>query len=209
MHRYLLLPSLLLLLFAFAGDQPKFSARVYGNVANYFENEQDLLTFFDFHKGDVIAEVGAATGKNLAGLALLADSLTFYAEDIDKKTLTQKNLDAAVNRVRKYKNPVTSTFQLTIGTETATGLPANTFDKILLIATLHEFTHATEMMADICSKLKPGGKVYVLESICLAHKNYSAEQTIALMQAHKLQLIKKDGKDLNGSSGLYRAIFVK
>lgn len=209
MFRVILFVLISFLCLSFIREAPKFSSKTYGNMANYFETEQELLSFFDLHKGDMVAEVGAAEGHNIAGLALLADGLTLYAEDINAKYLNQKNLDKCVRRISRYKTQITCDIRLVLGNESASLLPENAFDKILLIATLHEFSRMHEMIADLYTKLKPGGKIYVLESVCLAHKNYTAEQTIALMQAHKLQLVKKDGKDLHGSSGLYRAIFVK
>jgi len=192
-------------------EKPDFSYKTLGNIANFFENENDLLTFFEFKKGDVVAEVGAGNGQNIAGLSLLTDSLMLYAQDINSKSLNKKNFDKVINRCKKYKNPTTCNFQLYIGTEKTTNLPDNFFDKIILSSTFHEFTFMNEMLSDIYKKLKSGGKLYILESQCLnkAHKNYSAEEAIALAKTNNFNLIKKDGKDLNGSSGLYRIVFMK
>lgn len=206
----------ILLFVAFVGltsgtGSPKFSYKIYGNVANYFENENDLLTFFDFHKGDIVAEVGAFDGKNIAGFSILTDSITFYVQDIDTIHLTQKNFDKIVKGSKKYKEPLTNKFYLCYGTETATNLPDDSFDKILLISTFHEFTFMDEMLNDIYKKLKPAGQLYILETHCFtsSHKNYTADETTTIMKKHNFTLVKKDGKDIHNSSGLYRTVFKK
>lgn len=189
--------------------KPDFSYKIYGNVANYFENENDLRTFFDFHKGDIVAEVGAGNGDNMFGFTIVADSVTFYVQDIDTNALSQKNFDKIVKHCKKLKKPLTNKFHRCIGTVTQTNLPDNTFDKILLISTFHEFTFMDEMMIDIYKKLKPTGQLYILEVHCLSHKNYTADETITMMKKYNFSLVKKDGKDINNSSGLYRTIFSK
>ncbi len=186
-----------------------FSYKIYGNVANYFENENDLLTFFDFKKGDQVAEIGAADGQNIVGFSLLTDSIRFYVQDIDPTAMNERNFNKLLKRSAKYKSSAKHSFHLCLGTETSSLLPDNSFDKILLIATFHEFTYMTEMLNDIGKKLKEDGKVYILESRCLAHKNYSVIETTTILEKHGFKLLKTDGKDLNGGEGVYRSIFGK
>src|ERR1051325_946070 len=203
--------TLLLNAGASPGKHPSFSYKTYGNLANFFENENDLLDFFGFKKGDVVAEVGALDGQNIAGLALLTDSISFYAEDIDAKTLNPKHFDKLIARSRRMKPGMSNTFPLVIGTESSTLLPDKSFDKIFLSITFHEFSQMDEMLDDIYSKLKSGGKLYILEGHCFnpAHRNYTAEQTISIVQQHHFTFLKRDGKDLNNGTGLYREVFIK
>ena len=208
--------ALLIILFTltagtFPNDRPEFSYKAYGNIANYFESEKDLLSFFEFTKGDVVAEVGANNGQNIAGLSILTDSITFYAEDIDAKSLNEKDLLKTVSKTGKYKKVQTNTFKLQIGTEKETLLPDSSCNKIILSSTFHEFTYMDDMINDLYNKLKPGGKLYILESKCYAktHKNYSAEETIAILNKHLLKLLQKDGKNLTGATGLFRLIVQK
>jgi ubiquinone/menaquinone biosynthesis C-methylase UbiE len=191
--------------------KPVFSYKVYGNVANYFENENDLLSFFEFTKNDLVAEVGANNGQNIAGLSILTDSITFYAQDINAKSLNQKSFNKAIEHSNKYKNSLTNRFNLCIGSEKKTNLPDGVFDKIILSSTFHEFTFMDEMILDIKTKLKKNGKVYILESECLtkSHKNYTANATTAIMERHNFHLVKKDEKNINGATGLYRTVYVK
>lgn len=170
--------------FICVNEEPPFSYKVYGNIANYFEDANDLKNFFEFKLDQVVAEVGCGDGKNIAGLALFTDSMTFYAEDIDAGVISQKKLEKLVAKNAKYKNPIISKCYACIGNEKATNLPDDTFDKIIPSAAFHEFTFMDEMLADIYKKLKPGGKLYILESHCFTktHKNYSADEAIALLQ---------------------------
>lgn len=203
----------LFLSFGFIGysDKPTFSYKVYGNIANYFESENDLLTFFEFKKGQTVAEIGANDGQNVGGLLLLTDSVNFFAQDINPNFLNEKSRGKIIKRCEKYKKPITGDFKLCIGSEHSSNLPDGLFDKIILSSTFHEFTYMDEMINDIYKKLKPGGKVYILESVCMnkKHKNYTAEEITGLFKKHGFTFLKKDGKDLNGSQGLYRLIFVR
>lgn len=191
--------------------KPVFSYKVYGNVANYFENEKDLLDFFEFHKGDIVVEIGAGNGQNIGGFSILTDSMTFYAQDIDSTYLNQKTFNKVIEQSEKYKSPMTNNFHLCIGSEKSTNLPDSTFDKVILISTFHEFTFMDEMMTDIYKKLKRTGKLYILETHCLAkgHKNYTVNETTSMMEKYNFHLVKTDGNDINGSSGLYRSVFDK
>lgn len=189
----------------------EFSWRIFGNMANYFENERDLLDFFEFKKGNVVAEVGAGKWENVVGLSLLTDSITFYAQDIDAKNLQDKDLEKALSKTEKYKWTRYNTFKSQIGTEKESLLSDNSFDKIILSSTFHEFTYMNEMISDLYKKLKSNGKIYILESKCgnKDHKNYTAVQTEEILKKHGFTLLAKDGKNINGATGIYRMAFVK
>jgi ubiquinone/menaquinone biosynthesis C-methylase UbiE len=208
-----LLPLLLLPVIALlsAGPGPEFSYKTHGNVANYFENEAEMRDYFNFQKGDWVAEVGAGSGLNMPGFSFIADSVDFYAEDIDSAVLNNKHFNKLVKQCMKAKQKAPNRFYRCIGTTMETRLPENTFDKIILVSTFHEFSSKEEMLRDLYRKLKPNGKLYILEVHCGAktHTNATAEQTISLLEQNGFVLEKKDGKDRNGSSGLYRVVFRK
>jgi len=208
---FLLLALFSLTSLTYIKTKPVFSYKVYGNFASFFESENDLLNFFEFNKGDIVAEVGAYKGQNIGGLSILTDSMTFYAQDINTISFNLKSFDKVIKRSNKYKTSLTNKFHLCIGTEEATNLPDGIFDKIFLSATFHEFTFMDEMITDISRKLKQNGKLYILESHCFTktHKNYTADETTAIMKKHNFRLLKKDGKDINNATGLYRAIYAK
>jgi ubiquinone/menaquinone biosynthesis C-methylase UbiE len=188
-----------------------FTYKAYGNISEYFENEKELIEFFDFKTGEVVAEVGAGDGQNIGGLALLSNGITYYAQDINEKILNKKSFEKILKKCSKIKSPLNNEFKITIGTEKESRLPDNKFDKIIVVAALHEFTYANEMIEDFRRKLKTNGKVYILETQCFSksHKNITAEETALIMEKQNFKLIKVDGKDKNGSKGLFRAIFQK
>jgi protein-L-isoaspartate O-methyltransferase len=75
----------------------------------------------DFHEGDTIAEVGAASGWIEGVLSVLCDSLTLFAEDIDTDYLNQDQF----NHVKVYfdqlrASPQTNKLYYIIGTLTNT-----------------------------------------------------------------------------------------
>lgn len=204
--------SMLLLFFAScflpAAGQNAFSNRLYGNIANYFPSAKELLTFFDFHRGDCIAEIGAYDGQNIAGLSTMLDSVVFYVQDIDSTQLKQGRFNKRIQQLsRKYVYPSKNNYRICIGTEKASGLPEGSFDKILLISTFHEFTYMYEMLSDIYTKLKPDGQLFILEARCYAktHRNYTASECIALLTAHGFELQQRE----EDSSGMYRLSFRK
>jgi ubiquinone/menaquinone biosynthesis C-methylase UbiE len=145
----------------------------------------------------------------MLGFSMIADSITLYVQDIDSAVLSKAAFNKIVKRAGRAKKKGANTFYYTIGTAKTTQLPDSLFDKIILISTFHEFTFMDEMMTDIYKKLKPNGKLYILESHCLSHKNYTADETIVMMKKYNFNLVKKDGKNINNSTGLFRMIYKK
>lgn len=187
-----------------------FSYKPFLNLANYFESKKEVVEFFDFKKGDIVADIGAGEGKYEGAFSLLFDSINYFVQDIDKNILTQEKL----NKVVKYYSsltglPQTNKFQLCIGTEKSTNLPDSTFDKIIMLSSFHEFSFMDEMIADISKKLKPGGKVYIVDAFCTekGHVNYNSSEVILKMKNHGFTLDKLQGTNKNNSSGIYKAIF--
>ena len=127
-----------------------------------YESKKGFLDFTGIKKGDVIAEIGAAQGMNLGIMSVFCDSVTFYAQDINTKTLSQKNLEKTIEYYSSQRtSPQTNTFKRVIGTLNASNLPGNTFDKIFIIYSFHDFDKKDEMLEDIFLKLKPTGKLII------------------------------------------------
>lgn len=194
-----------------AKSDTAFSYKTHGNAANFFESEKEYKNFFSFRPGDTVAEVGAGKGENMMGFTRICDSVTFYVQDIDSSTLSRKNFEALGRRCAALKKNPTCSYLRCIGTVKETLLPEGSFDKIILISTFHEFTYMDEMMQDIYRKLKPSGRLYILDSHCFAkgHSNYTAEETISMLAKYGFSPEKKDVKDLHNSTGMYRTVFVK
>jgi len=99
---------------------------------------------------------------------------------------------------------MTSDYKMVLGDERSTPLPENTFDKILIINSFHEFTFQSEMLADIKKKLKAGGTLYIdealpkrqgqLHGIC-NKRMLTNEETIAILEKNGFEYT--DGIDFN------------
>lgn len=136
------------------------------NMAHLYKIKQSELDFFRFQSGQTIASIGAGCGHWEAAYAATTDSVTFYLEDIDTTTLNERNAGFSWNYYAKLRGkPMTSSYKLVLGDERSTSLPENTFDKILIINSFHEFTYQKEMLEDIKTKLKTGGILYIDEAL--------------------------------------------
>ncbi len=192
-------------------DCKRPSFKHFGQIAYFFETKKDMEDFFDFKKHDFVAEVGAAEGLNILDLTLLADSVTFYLQDIDSLTLSSETIKKIKNRTKKLKKPLTNNYLRTIGTPKSTNLPDNMFDKIILVMTFHEFEHMEEMLTDLYNKLKPSGKLYILEARCFleGHQYFDRDTLAKILINSNFKIEKIEGDDLYRSKDLYRTIFSK
>ena len=184
-----------------------YTHKNFGTYYEEFANQQDLIDFLEIKSKDAIADIGTDNGFIMTALSLLYDSVTFYAEDTDPKRLNQKHFDKSVNYFTKLRDkPQTNQFHFSIGTYTSTNLPNNTFDKILMAASFHEFTFMDSMLNDFIQKLKPTGKIYILEAFSLIdktiycddhHKGYRIDEVIDIMQKHGFYLTKMRSPESN------------
>lgn len=167
------------LLFYFANIRSTFSQNYYGEFSKtefncapedlnfflwLFETKSQLKDFIDLKKGDIITEIGAGNGINIGVLSMVYDSVTFVAQDIDIKTLTDKTYNKIIKKYSKYRQtPQTNKFEKVIGTKTSTNLPDSKFDELFIINSFHDFDKQDEMLDDIYKKLKPNGRFILLE----------------------------------------------
>jgi ubiquinone/menaquinone biosynthesis C-methylase UbiE len=148
----------------FAKEEFGLSANRMNFFLDMFETKQQLLDFMQIKKGDVIAEVGAGYGWNLGVLSMIYDSVTFYAQDISAKDLSEKHWKQTISYYeKKRKIKQTNKFERVIGTISSTNLPDGMFDKILLIDAYHDFDKKDDILDDLSKKLKPSGKIYILD----------------------------------------------
>lgn len=122
---------------------------------------------FGIRSGDVIAEVGAASGWLEGVFSVLVDSVTFYVQDIDTHFLNKDQFDKMLNWYTSVRErPQTNQFRYVIGTATETNLPQDFFDKIILNNSFHEIRDKWSILEDIYTKLKPDGQLII-------HEDYS------------------------------------
>lgn len=189
-----------------------FTYKSFLNLVNYFDSKKEVVEFFDFKKGDIVADIGAGEGKYEGAFSLLFDSIHYFVQDIDRNILTQDKLNKVVKHYSALKGlPQTNKFQLCIGTEKSSNLPEAMFDKIIMLSSFHEFIYMDDMIVDISKKLKPDGKVYIVDAFCSekGHVNYTSDEVILKMKKHGFTLDKLLGTNKSNSKGLYKAIFKK
>jgi len=177
----------------------------YKSMADLLKMQQREIGFYDFSSGQTIASIGAQCCHWEAAYAATTDSITFYLEDIDSSKFKKSQVDFAWSYYSTLRGrPMTCDYKMIFGDERSTSLPENSFDKILVINSFHEFTFQAEMLADIKKKLKPGGILYIdealpkrqgqLHGIC-NKPMLTNEETIAIFERNGYEYI--DGIDFN------------
>lgn len=128
------------------------------------------LEVYNFQKGDVIASLGAGGGVWEIGFATFHEDLTFYLQDINGNVLNQADIDYAIEYYTRVSGkPNGNKFIPVLGSELKTNLPTNTFDKVLVINSFHEFDHPEVMLAEVRRILKTKGKLYIEETLAREH----------------------------------------
>ena len=177
----------------------------YKSMDDLRKMQQKEIGFYDFRSGQTIASIGAQCCFWEGAYAATTDSVTFYLEDIDTTKFKKEQTEFVWNYYANLRGrPMTSNYKMILGDERSTSLPENTFDKILIINSFHEFTFQSEMLADIKKKLKPGGILYVdealpkragqLHGICNL-RMLTSEETIAVFAKNGFEYV--DGIDFN------------
>jgi SAM-dependent methyltransferase len=143
-----------------------FHGTFYKSFEKLQQQHSAVANFYNFKPHQKVASIGAQTCVGEAIYACFCDSVEFYLEDIDT---TYFSVPQAAYMWNYYGNlrgkALTSTYKLVVGTEAATLLPEEYFDKCLIINSFHEFTQPQVMLKDIYGKLKPGGFLYIDELV--------------------------------------------
>jgi ubiquinone/menaquinone biosynthesis C-methylase UbiE len=163
------------------------------------------LSIYNLQPNETIASIGASSGVWEIWFASQVEGLTFYLQDIDPLNCNQEEINDGVTYFEKLvgkKN--TGKFIPIIGTQTATNLPQNTFDKVLIINSLHEFKSPTVILQDIHKILKPNGKLFIEEQIAkfsgeihegCGKQLFTENELIEILEKYCFQLIEKHFKD--------------
>jgi ubiquinone/menaquinone biosynthesis C-methylase UbiE len=193
----------LLSILAQESNDKNYNRKDFETLYDLFQNKNDLIKFMNIKPGEVIADVGGDDGHHMGSLSLLYDDLTFYIEDVDPKLSAGDIEKMAKKFSKKRATPQTSKFNWVLGSYTATNLPDGIFDKIIMIASFHEFTEMDAMMKDIGKKLKPGGKLYVMEAFCIdkviycedKHKGYYMKEVNEIMNKQGFYQIQQSSPE--------------
>ncbi len=115
-----------------------------------------LLKALALKEGDVVADIGAGSGYYSRRMARQVGSTgTVYAVDIQAEML-QLLIDTLQKEEIGNVKPILST-------ETSTGLTEESIDLALMVDVYHEFSYPYEMLQELSSALKPGGRLVFVE----------------------------------------------
>ena len=94
-------------------------AKKIDHLYQIIETKAKFLDFIGIKKGDVVVEIGSEDGVFLGIIATFYDSVTFYAQDINPKVLSENNFNKTIKSYAKFrKNPETNNYKIVIGSET-------------------------------------------------------------------------------------------
>ena len=139
-----------------------------------------LVELLKLKEGDVVADIGVGTGYIARRIApKIGDTGTVYGVDIQQEMLdllAEQMTAAGITNVKGV-----------LGTITDPKLPPASVDVAIMVDVYHEFSHPYEMMQNICTAIKPGGRIVFVE--------YRAEDPrVPIKRLHKmseLQVIKE------------------
>lgn len=126
-----------------------------------------ILQFMNVRPGVTFADVGAGSGVITVQMSTLMDNASIYIQDIDTSALQSPNLDKIIDYystqtkkdLRKHNR-----YHLVIGEVVHTNLPPASMDLIYTNATIHVLSSPDAMIADIGTRLKPDGLLFVRDS---------------------------------------------
>ena len=146
------------------------------NCVFLFHKQEQARKFLDdnfdhlhFAPGEHIADIGAK-GANMAGiLSLFYSNIELTLEDIDTACLSPEQVAFVLHQYELLDGHAPSDihYDVVIGNDTSTTLPANYFTKVFLINTFHEITKKDAMLRDLYRITAPGGMLYVQEKVSL------------------------------------------
>lgn len=145
---------------------PGYCGIYYQSMPDLLRQKKAELDFYQFRPGQAVASIGAQCCHWEAAYAAAADSLLFYLQDIDTTYFNERQARFAWHYYDSLRDrPMTCAYRLILGYPESSGLPDGFFDKILIINSFHEFSQKEAMLHDLGRKLKPGGLLYIDESV--------------------------------------------
>jgi SAM-dependent methyltransferase len=136
-------------------------AKTRDDISYYYKYDVHRL---DLKPRQVIADIGAFDGIWDGIYSVFTDSLTFYIEDITNAGFARSDSIMDYCAKLKGRDPHAQVIKV-LGTDSSTQLPSSTFDKVICNESFHHFGKPEKMLADIRRILKPGGRLYIRDSL--------------------------------------------
>jgi SAM-dependent methyltransferase len=166
---------------------------------------QKSLSIYNFQPNETIASIGASSGVWEIWFASQMEGLTFYLQDIDPLNCNQAEIDYGIKYYEKLlQKPISGKFIPIIGTQSSTNLPKSTFDKVLIINSLHEFKTPELILQDIHKILKSNSKLFIEEQIAkfsgeihegCGKRLFTENELIEILKKCGFELIDRHFKD--------------
>jgi SAM-dependent methyltransferase len=166
---------------------------------------QKSLSIYNFQPNETIASIGASSGVWEIWFASQVEGLTFYLQDIDPLNCNQEEIDYGIKYYEKLlQKPISGKFIPIIGTQSTTNLPQKTFDKVLIINSLHEFETSELILQDIHKILKSNGKLFIEEQIAkfsgeihegCGKRLFTENELIDFLEKCRFEMIERHFKD--------------
>jgi len=119
------------------------------------ENPRDAIAALDLKSTDTVADIGAGSGYFTFRIAPQIPAGKVFAVDIQPQSIEALNFVIEQENINNIE-PILSTVK-------NPNLPQNSVDVALMVDAYHEFEYPYEMMQNLKSALKPGGRVVLIE----------------------------------------------
>jgi SAM-dependent methyltransferase len=120
------------------------------------------LSLYDIRPGMRVADIGYGYGHILGALVLCRDSLQLFGvEAYPFPTFYGDSVLRCYAELRTTPSP--TIWQLKKGSQKRTGLPDGLMHRIIIRETYHHFKNPGLLMPDIIRKLRPDGRLYIVE----------------------------------------------
>ncbi len=120
------------------------------------EMPNKLIELLNLKEGDIVADIGVGTGYIARRISpKVGNTGIVYGVEIQQEMLdilAEKLVEEGITNIKGV-----------LGTITDPRLPPNSVDLVIMVDVYHEFSHPYQMMQNICSALKVGGRVVFVE----------------------------------------------
>ncbi len=140
-----------------------------------------LLEALQLKPGNAVADIGAGSGYFSWRMArLVGETGKVFAVEIQQEMLDLLMKNMAKRKVDKQVAPV-------LGTIEDPKLPAGSCDLMLMVDVYHEFDHPYEMIENMVTALKPGGRIVFVEF-------RKEDPKVSIKEVHKMseEQVKKE-----------------
>ena len=114
-----------------------------------------VVEALDLQPHEIVADIGAGTGYFTFKISPEVSQGLVLAVDIQPEMLDEI-------RARMTADSVANVMPI-LGTAENPNLPVDSVDVVLIVASYHQFSHPHEMMQNIVTALKPGGRLVLVE----------------------------------------------